>query len=173
MRLVSASFAAASLIVASLPTMAFELQGYRSGMSLAEVTEIAKHSGWEIVPVGFVLSSGNGSYGLRRPLPSGALTFGIDFSFCNDHLMLLGETIQGGFDAFARTLEAYTKRFGQGSISSRSENGPNGTLSEITVEWLDPGHDRHRVSMFALQGRQTVAVSMFSPEVARPCRQTD
>jgi hypothetical protein len=173
MRLVSASFAVASLIAASLPTTAFELQGYRSGMSLAEVTEIAKRSGWEVVPVGFVVSSGNGSYSLRRSLPSGALTFGIDFSFCNDRLMSLGETIQGGFDAFARTLEAYTKRFGQGSVSSRSENGPNGTLSEITVEWFDPSHERHRVSMFALQGRQTVSVSMFSPEVARPCRQTD
>jgi hypothetical protein len=87
--------------------------------------------------------------------------------------MSLGETIQGGFDAFARTLEAYTKRFGQGSVSSQSENGSTGTLSEITVEWFDASHDRHRVSMFALQGRQTVSVSTFSPEVARPCRQSD
>jgi len=142
-------------------------------MSLAEVTEIAKRTGWEIVPVGFVVSPGNGSYSLRRSLPSGALTLGMDFSFCNDRLMSLGETIQGGFDAFARTLETYTKSFGQGSVSSRSENSPTGTLSEITVEWFDASHDRHRVSMFALQGRQTVSVSTFSSEVARPCRQPD
>jgi hypothetical protein len=172
MRSLSVLFAL-TLLHPSLPATAFELDGYRSRMSFVEVTDVARRSGWDIVSISFLGSSGNGTYIQRRQRPSGEIEFGRDFSFCNGHLMSSTENVQGDFDAFARTVEAFTERFGKGSITARSELGQNGTSSSVTIEWFDQNSDRHRVSMSTFQGRGTVYVSVFSPQVATSCHPTN
>jgi hypothetical protein len=173
MRLPPVPLASALLVMVSLHATAFESAGYRSGMSLADVTDVARRSGWDLTSISFLGPSGNGSYIQHRQLRSGDIEYGMDFSFCNDRLMLLGEKVNGGFDSFAGRIDSFTKRLGQGRVSSRSENDQSGTLSEVTVDWLDRENDRYRVSMIAFQGQQTVSVSILSPSIASPCRKPD
>lgn len=171
MRLLISLFAVA-LAHLSHPAIAFEVDGYRSGMSLSEVTAVGRRSGWDVASISFLGSLGDGSYIQQRQLPSGGVEYGRDISFCNHRLMSLGENIKGGFDAFVATVEAFTSRFGKGNLASRSEAGQKGVSSTVTVEWSDRDNDRHRVSMSNFHGHQIVSVTVLSRQIAASCNPT-
>ena len=101
-----AAFLLALTITIPGQAFGFEVDGYRSGMSFAEVQ---RRSG-QLSRLG----SSEGSYAVMTP--SGPV--GTSFTFCDDRLYLYGITLDGGFPALTRVVEQENARLGRGGIQA-------------------------------------------------------
>jgi hypothetical protein len=94
------------LIAAWLATVGqafgFEVDGYRSGLSLAEV----QHHAGQLSRI----TPNSETYVMMTP--SGPV--GPSFTFCDGKLAMYGQTLHGGFPAFNRILERESTRRGPG-----------------------------------------------------------
>jgi hypothetical protein len=102
---------AVALLIGMSAASGFEIDGYRSGMSLAEVQ---RHAG----QLSLIPNSGQ-TYVMMTP--SGPV--GPSFTFCDDKLFMYGLTLDGGFPTFNRILERESTRRGNGVYNWRNDDG--------------------------------------------------
>jgi len=158
------SLLALATVFASDVAVAFEYGGYRSGMGRDAVEAQSKRDKWVLAP-----TSGSSFMQFRErgsPRPES----GFVFSFCNDRLTAVSDNLSGGFPAFAATVTQYVTSLGPGTVKAQSQHTGQGLFSKVEVEW-DQSGDRYSVSMTRLgETNETVAKSVWSSEVAAPCR---
>lgn len=123
--------AAILALLAARPAMAFEVEGLRAGMTLAEARAIAQRRQMTLRPVPAI----TGVYSVARAgeEPHGTITF------CGNRDALFAYTgfNVGGFDAFVRMVERETGRLGQGAYSTSITEGTDGPIYEMRVEWRE------------------------------------
>jgi hypothetical protein len=102
-RMISGAFAIFLVFVLRRPAAAepFEVRGYRQGMSLARVEEIARGSGHTVKE--------NGSQPVRVTILQGNKPL-VDLSFCNNRVFSAYWTVDGGLDRFVKQLDELTKQ---------------------------------------------------------------
>ena len=158
------SVIAASILalLSAWPAMAFEIEGLRAGMTLAEVRAIAQRRQMTLRPVPAIA----GVYSLARAgeEPHGTITF------CGNRDALFAYTgfNVGGFDAFVRLVERETNRLGHGAYSTSITEGTDGPTYAMRVEWRE---EFWRVSVSAHIGpRLPVGASRGVNAFDRFCR---
>jgi hypothetical protein len=128
----------------ALPAVAFEHNGFSSGMSLKSATDMSNANGWDL----------NGpSSGTKRQTyvqakgPGGRDGVNMVLYFCKDtsKLVALGYQVEGGARAFAEQTERYQSILGPGAF--KSEGQAIGSLRSLWVTWTTPKGDKVSVHL--------------------------
>jgi hypothetical protein len=158
---VVASHAAAILLwVAPHAAIAFEQQGFRSGMSFQEATDVARDMGRHLFPS----KTEPGVYYVGEDVITG-----INMSFCKDQLFAINTHIPGGIDAFASTVGGMIATFGQPFVASSSRLGKDGRVSTVHATWRHPNGEETSVGLISVAG--TIAVSIGDSAYKNLCGQ--
>ena len=109
---------------------AFEIDGFRVGMTLAEARAVANRRGLLLNPLpnnpGMFLIGGRGA-------PQANVTFCAH----RDALFAYSGPSVGGFGAFTRMIERETARLGQGQIAASTVESASGPVSVVHVVWRE------------------------------------
>ena len=118
-------------LIATNPVAAWEIDGFRAGMTLAEAQASAARSRITLKPV----QGMPGSFLVSRLGAEAHASIG----FCKDQTILFSYSgfNVGGFDAFVRMVEREERRLGQGQYGVYSSETNQGALHQIKVSWRE------------------------------------
>jgi hypothetical protein len=123
-------------IVLSSQAFGFDVDGYRSGMSLAEVQ---RHVGQQLNR----LSGGDASQPSYMSQSPESLAATPIFTFCDDKLSSYSLGMDGGFSTFNHILERETARLGRGAYTAMNDEGRS---SQLWITWQD-GNTTEKLSL--------------------------
>ena len=115
---------AAMLLLAKVAT-AFEVDGYRAGMTVGEVRQVAEGRG-----LIWVSLQDSGQF---AAFDSDELV--SRFWFCSQKLYLYSAIIPGGVSAFTRIIERETTAHGRGQYAVENTDGSGGAVGGISISW--------------------------------------
>jgi hypothetical protein len=155
MRFLLPAALAAALLTGMSPASGFEINGYRSGMSLAEVQRLTG-------PLTRLPNSM--AYVMITPLPG---LLAPSFSFCDDKLFMFGLTLDGGFPTFSAVLEYESTRRGKGDYASLNVEGRN----QLTVLWSESDATTMALNLFSWSTSPNLVVTQAwsALEVVKAC----
>lgn len=111
----------------------FEQHGFRSGMTLAEVTSATNEP---IIDMG---KDGNYQVGKFPPVAI--------IAFCKGKLFAVNENISGGVDSFAARTKAILAQLGSPKIVAGSDYTNEGLLSFVRLKWITESNEEISVSI--------------------------
>lgn len=140
------------VVVIPFTASAWEADGFRSGMTLAEAMAVvvsrgegtihrAEVAGGPKNSYSVILKSKSGAYGYK--LRSGELQSGL-LTFCSDVLFGYDRLLPGGFEAFVTNTEREARRLGAPVLEAHSVN------MSIIASWT-MGNDRQSFSVDKLE----------------------
>lgn len=124
----AARYLAPFSMIISFPVVAFEVNGIRAGMSVADVQRRAG----PLVQAGEVDSQGISSYFTDR-----RDGYNSAFTFCRGALFQLNYNIPGGFPAFVRLVSQENTRLGLGSANTSTGDTQYGAYNALVVKWQE------------------------------------
>ena len=126
--------AGASLLGAS-PVLAFEMDGYRVGMPMAEVQQLWAALGWRLEPIPLLST---GPYQMMWPVPTRgqADIVRTTFGFCRDRLTIYMADVGDASD-FVRLVAQETARLGQGRYSVLNLDKTSRPVRSLKFTWRE------------------------------------
>ncbi|MGO4438575.1 hypothetical protein [Rhizobium sp. RAF56] len=138
--------ALATLACMPASAIAFEQDGFRSGMSVEEFKAVARRMGPNL-----------------RPDPDGDNIYLTDLemnaSFCEGRLFGVSKSVSGGVDAFASTSKDMISQYGPPQVKVSSSYGKGGLFSSVEFVWSVNGEERH-ASLYSSSGNVSVHVGI-------------
>jgi hypothetical protein len=149
------------LLLAAGPSLAFEVEGYRAGMPIAEIQQRKANVGWRWLPLPRFDSMQ--SVVALAPGNSARETFG----FCRNRLSSYMVEAGGGFSTFASAVERETKRLGPGSYTVHNSVPPAEPANTLEFSWPDRAWEVHISLMISESRPQMFVVRTW--EMNEPC----
>ncbi|HDR9248826.1 TPA: hypothetical protein QDB50_000509 [Burkholderia vietnamiensis] len=146
------SILAVLISTASVSALGFDVDGFRTGMSVTEVATIVRSQGWALGPnnmiVGVYIEAHFGSDGKVTELGP------ANFSFCNGRLIAYTRELDFDTEYVQQLREMVAKYGNQSTVEVRQQpwSGPGGGyISTVATKW-SVGRERVEVS-FTPEGR--------------------
>jgi hypothetical protein len=145
------AIAVAALLLGASPALAFDVDGYRAGMPMAEVQRRVVEMGWRWEP------SGTGGYRSARavsPGPSGSEIINV-FGFCRGQLVAYNTGVGEHFSDFLRLVEKETARLGTARYEANTDETPHGPFRVLSFIWREQTWETG-LSMMHFDKEQTI-----------------
>ncbi|MGO4438572.1 hypothetical protein [Rhizobium sp. RAF56] len=130
---------------------AFDTDGFRSGMSVADFKAVALQGGaYKLTPVPWDSSKDGGNY---------ITDTGFVLSYCKDRLFAMNKKITGGVDGFASEVKDMISQYGPPQVSASSNYEKQGLFSDVDLSWSVDTGETKRISLKSYSGQMDVLVS--------------
>lgn len=159
MRVLSYAVLLSISLIANPLAAANEIEGFRLGMSMQQVSQLALEKGYKFSPP-FKSSQNWVSYLLIKDGPN--------LSFCGNVLSSVGKSYESNLHEFTNLLTKWKSSFGDPEVEA-TQNYANGTpVSSLRYIW--PGADNVRRDIsFWQYGSQTPQISFGYDYITHPC----
>jgi hypothetical protein len=150
------------LLSLAMPAFAQDVEGFRLGMSLQDVKQLASERGYRFSnPTKDANSSNWVSYLLIKDGPY--------VSFCGDTLGATGKSWTSNLHEFANMLSQWTTSFGTPEISSKQTYSEGTPFSTLSFKWEGADNVRRDISVFQF-GSNRLQISYGVGYINHACR---
>ena len=136
-----------------------EVQGFRLGMSMQQVSRLAVEKGYQFSNP-MKLGENWTSYILEKDGPA--------LSFCGDVLSAVGRTYDSNLHEFTNLLMQWKTAFGEPELKATQDYANGSPLSRLSYVWSGADNVRRDISFFQW-GSQSPRISFSYTYIKNPC----
>jgi len=134
------------LSVAAMRANSFDAWGYRSGMTEAEASAVAKEYGLEVHPSSFGATHRFHSVMFQSPDSAHASLFYIA-SFCDDRLTWISHSYQADMGTLFAVMSDLSASYGTPTVNTKSSMADDGPIRSLDISYRPRSDDLVKIAV--------------------------